>query len=47
MDYGSGVVTAVVRVAAVARVQSLAWELPHDVGSAPPKVNKISTFKNT
>ena len=32
--YGFGIVTAAVQVAAVARVQSLAWELPQAAGTA-------------
>ena len=41
MSYGSGVVPAAAQVAAVVRVQSLAWELP--VGVAKEKKSTATT----
>ena len=39
---GSSVVTSVAQVTIVVQVLSLAWELPHTVGMAPPpKKNRI------
>ena len=41
VDSGSGVVTAVVWITAVARVQSLTQELPHAVGIAKKRRKKV------
>ena len=42
---GSGIATAVVQVAAAARIQSLAWELPHAASAAINKKRKIVQVK--
>ena len=42
----NSIVTAVVWVATVAQVWSLAWELPYAMGTAPhPKKRRMATFK--
>ena len=44
VGYGSGIVTPVSRVSAVAWVQSLARKLLHDVGAARKKGGKKEAF---
>ena len=41
---GSSIVTAVILVAAVAQVQSLAWEFPNATGAAIKKKKSAYTF---
>ena len=40
---GSGIVTALTQVTAMARIQSLSWELPHASGAARNNNNKKTT----
>ena len=47
MGQGSGCVTAVAQVAAVVWVLSLAQELPHALGTAPPKGGKPRIILDT
>ena len=41
MGYGSGIVTAVALVTAVAWIQSLVWEFPHAMNMAKKNAHKI------